>query len=56
MHRGIRRQNNNVKRGRGATKLDMGGRNQTDLKEYNISMELCLDRSARKEAIHVPES
>jgi hypothetical protein len=26
-----------------------------DLKEWNIPMELCLDRSAWKEGIHVPE-
>ncbi|ONM19281.1 NAD(P)-binding Rossmann-fold superfamily protein [Zea mays] len=26
-----------------------------DLKEWNIPMELCLDRSAWKEVIHVPE-
>jgi hypothetical protein len=26
-----------------------------DLKEWNIPMELCLDRSVWKEAIHVPE-
>ena len=26
-----------------------------DLKEWNIPMELCLDKSAWKEAIHVPE-
>jgi hypothetical protein len=50
VHKGIIRWDNNVKRGRGREEAI-----KRDLKEWNIPMELCLDRSAWKEAIHVPE-
>jgi hypothetical protein len=55
VHRGIIRRDNNVKRGRGRPNLTWEEAVKRDLKEWNIPMELCLDRSARKEAIHVPE-
>jgi hypothetical protein len=35
--------------------VDMGGGNQKGLEGMDIPMKLCLDRSAWKEAIHVPE-
>ena len=46
VHRGIIRRDNNVKRGRGRPNLTMEEAIKRDLKEWNISMELCLDRSA----------
>ena len=55
VHRGIIRRDNNVKRGRGRPNLTWEEAIKRDLKEWNIPMELCLDRSAWKEAIHVPE-
>jgi hypothetical protein len=55
MHRGIIRRNNNVKRGRGWSNLTWEKAIKKDLKEWNIPKELCLDRSAWKEAIHVPD-
>jgi hypothetical protein len=55
VHRGIIRRDNNVKRGRGRPNLTWEESIKRDLKECNIPMELCLDRSAWKEAIHVPE-
>jgi hypothetical protein len=56
VHRGIIRRDNNVKRGRGRPNLTWEEAIKRDLKEWNIPMELCLDRSAWKEDIHVPES
>jgi hypothetical protein len=44
-----------MKRGRGRPNLTWEEAINRDLKEWNISKELCLDRSASKEAIHVPE-
>jgi hypothetical protein len=55
VHRGIIRRDNNVKRGRGRPNLTWEEAIKRDLKEWNIPMELCLDRSTWKEAIHVPE-
>jgi hypothetical protein len=55
VHRGIIRRDNNVKRGRGRPNLTWEESIKRDLKEWNIPMELCLDRSAWKEAIHVTE-
>jgi hypothetical protein len=51
VHRGIIRRDNNVKRGRGWPNLTWKEAIKRDLKEWNISMELCLDRSAWKEVI-----
>jgi hypothetical protein len=44
-----------VKRGRGWPNLTWEEASKRDLKEWNISKELCLDGSTRKEVIHVPE-
>jgi hypothetical protein len=55
VHRGIIRRDNNVKRGRGRPNLTWEEVIKKDLKEWNIPMELCLDKSAWKEAIHMPE-
>jgi hypothetical protein len=55
MLRGVIRRDNNVKRGRGRPNLTWEKAIKRDLKEWNIPMELCLYRSAWKEAIYVPE-
>jgi hypothetical protein len=55
VHRGIIRRDNNVKRGRGRPNLTWEEAIKRNLKEWNIPMELCLDRSAWKEAIHILE-
>jgi hypothetical protein len=55
VHRGIIRQDNNVKRGRGQPNLTCEEAIKRDVKEWNISKELCLARNTWKEAIHVPE-
>jgi hypothetical protein len=55
VHRGIIRRDNNVKRGRGRPNLTWEEVIKRDLKEWNIPMELCLDKSSWKEAIHMPE-
>jgi hypothetical protein len=55
VHRGIIRWDNNVKGGTGRPKLTWDEAIKRDLKEWNRPMELCLDISAWKEAIHVPE-
>jgi hypothetical protein len=55
LHRGIIRRDNNVKRGRGRPNLTWDEAVKRDLNEWNIPMELCLDRSAWKDAIHVSE-
>jgi hypothetical protein len=44
-----------VKRGIKRPNLTCEEAIKRDLKEWNITKELCLDRSARKEDIHVPE-
>ena len=48
-------QDSNVKRGRGRPKLTWVETIKEDLKGWNISKDLALDRSAWKTAIHVPE-
>jgi hypothetical protein len=55
VHRGIIRRNNNVKRGRGRPNMTWQEATKRYLKEWNILIELCLDKSAWKETIHVPE-
>jgi hypothetical protein len=55
VHRCIIGQDNNVKRGRSRPNLTWEEAIKMDLKECNIPMEMCLDRSVWKEAIHVPE-
>ena len=55
LHRGIIRWDNNVKRGIGRPNLTWVEAIKRDLKEWNIPRELCLDRCAWKEAIHVPK-
>jgi hypothetical protein len=55
VHRGIIIRDNNVKRGRGRSNLTWEEAIKMDLKEGNISMKLCFDRSVWKEAIYVPE-
>ena len=45
----------NVKRGRGRSKLTWDESVKRDLKDWNISKEIALDRSAWKLAINVPE-
>jgi hypothetical protein len=55
MHKSIIRQDNNEKRGRGQPNMTWEEAIKRDLKEWNIPMELYLDRSAWKEAIHVSE-
>jgi hypothetical protein len=46
VHRGIIRWDNNVKRGRGRSNLTWEELIKRDLKKWNITKELCLDRSA----------
>ena len=46
VHRGIIRRDNNVKRGRGRSNFTWEEAIKRDLKEWNIPMELCLDRNA----------
>jgi len=45
----------NVKRGRGRPKLTWDESVKRDLKDWNISKEIGLDRSAWRLAINVPE-
>ena len=45
----------NVKRGRGRPKLTWDELVKIDLKDWNISEEVALDRSAWRLAISVPE-
>ena len=45
----------NVKRGRGRPKLTWVESVKRDLKDWNISKEIALDRSAWRLAINVPE-
>ena len=45
----------NVKRGRGRSKLTWDESVKRDLKDWNISKEIALDMSAWKLAINVPE-
>jgi hypothetical protein len=46
VHKGIIRRDNNVKRGRGRPNLTCEEAIKRDLKEWNIPMELCLDKSS----------
>jgi hypothetical protein len=55
VHRGIIKRDNNVKSSRGRPNLTWEEAIKRDLKEWNISMKLCFDRSVWKEVIHVPE-
>ena len=45
----------NVKRGRGRPKLTWDELVKRDLKDWNISKEIALDKSAWRLAINVPE-
>ena len=45
----------NVKRGRGRPKLTWDESVKRDIKDWNISKEIALDRSAWRLAINVPE-
>jgi hypothetical protein len=51
---GVLKQVDNVKRGRGRPKLTWGESVKRDLKEWNISKQLAMDRSAWRLAINVP--
>ena len=53
---GVLEQVDNVKRGRGRPKLTWDESVKKDLKDWNISKEIALDRSAWRLAINVPES
>jgi hypothetical protein len=48
VHRNIIRQDNNVKGSRGRPNLTWEEAIKSDLKEWNIPKELCLDKSAWK--------
>jgi hypothetical protein len=52
---GILSRDTNVKRGRGRPKLTWGEAIKRDLMGWDIPRDLCLDRSAWKAAIDVPE-
>ena len=56
MRNGVLEQVDNVKRGRGRPKLTWDESVKRDFKEWNISKDLAIDRSAWKLAInvHVP--
>ena len=53
---GILKRVDKVKRGRGRSKLTWDESVKRDLKDWNISKEVALDRSAWRLAINVPES
>jgi len=53
---GVLERVDNVKRGRGRLKLTLYESVKRDLKDWNISKEIALDRSAWRLAINVPES
>ena len=55
MRSGVLKRVNNVKRGRGRSKLTWDELVKRDLKDWNISKEIALDRSAWRLAINVPE-
>jgi len=55
VHSGIIRRNNDVKRGRGRPILTWKEVVKRDLKDWNITREIALDRATWKAAIHVPE-
>jgi hypothetical protein len=52
---GVLKRADNVKSGRGRPKLTWDESVKRDLKEWNISKDLALDRSAWRLAINVPE-
>ena len=52
---GVLKRVNKIKRGRGRTKLIWDESVKRDLKDWNISEEVALDRSAWSLAISVPE-
>ena len=55
MHNGVLERVDNVKRGRCRPKLTCDELVKRDLKDWNISKEIALDRSAWRLAINVPE-
>jgi hypothetical protein len=55
VHSGVLKQADNVKSGRGGPKLTWDKSVKRDLKEWNISKDLAMDRSAWRLAINVPE-
>jgi hypothetical protein len=52
---GVLKQADNVKSGRGRPKLTWDESIKRDLKEWNISNDLAMDRSAWRLAINMPE-
>ena len=55
LHTGRIKRDENVKRGRGRPNLTWEESVKRDLKDWNITKELAMDRGAWKLAIHVPE-
>ena len=55
MRNGVLERVDNVKRGRGRPKLTWDGSVKRGLKNWNISKEIALDRSAWRLVINVPE-
>jgi hypothetical protein len=55
VHSGVLKRADNVKSGRGPPKLTWNESVKRDLKEWNISKDLAMDRSASRLAITVPE-
>ena len=55
MRSGVLKRVDKVKRGRGRPKLTCDESVKRDLKDWNISEEVALDRSAWRLAINVPE-
>ena len=55
MRNGVLERVDNVKRGRGRSKLTWDELVMRDLKDWNISKEIALDRSVWRLAINVPE-
>ena len=55
VHCGVLCRDTNVRRGRGRPKLTWEEAIKRDLKGWDIRRDLCLDRSAWKTAIDVPE-
>jgi hypothetical protein len=52
---GVLKRTDNVKSGKGRPKLTWDESVKRDLKEWNISKDLAMDRNARRLAINVPE-
>ena len=55
MRSGVLKRVNKVKRGRGKPKLTQDESVKRDFKDWDISEELALDRSAWRLAINMPE-